>query len=148
MNLCGSDPVSDQLGEEIVDHYSPLALLVLCGKQARSVTVYMHRRHAFHEAALISVNFQFQLARFQTVPCCFLTSRASRSGPLTRSDTHVWDMIRLSVSNSRAGLLVKPGWWRSARKHAAVGYHQSHPPFVFTLHRCYIAIICAFNLTA
>ena len=100
------------------------------------------------------VNFQFptafHLSRFQTVPCCFLTSRASRSRPLTRSDTDVWDTIRLSASNPRAGLLVKLGWsrWRSLRKHTAVSYHQSHPLFVLVLHRCYIGIICAFNLTA
>jgi len=82
------------------------------------------------------------------LPCYFLASRASRSGPLTRSDAHDWDMIRLSVSNPCAGLLMKLGWWRSPGKHAAVGYHHSHPPFVLTLHRCYIGIICAFNLTA
>ena len=29
MNLYGSDPVRDQLGGEIVDHYSPFGLLVL-----------------------------------------------------------------------------------------------------------------------
>ena len=151
VNLYDSYPVRDELGGEIVDHYSPLALLVLCGKQARSVSVYMHRRHVFHEAALIIFNFQvattFRLSRLQTVPCCFLTSRASRSRPLTRSDTHVWDIIRFSMSNSRASPLVKLAWWRSPRKHAAVGYHQSHPPFVLMLHRCYIGIICAFNLS-
>jgi len=52
VNLYDSDQVRDQLRGEIVDHYSPLGLLVLCGKQARSASVYMHRRHVFHEAAL------------------------------------------------------------------------------------------------
>jgi len=37
VNLCDSDPVRDQVEGEIVDHYSPLDLLVLCGRQARSV---------------------------------------------------------------------------------------------------------------
>ena len=64
------------------------------------MSVYVHLRHVFHEAALIIVNFQtatvFQL--FQTVPCCFLTSRASRSRPLTRSDIHVWNMVRLNFT--------------------------------------------------
>jgi hypothetical protein len=38
-NLYDSDQVCDQLGREIVDHYSALGLLVLCGRQARSVIV-------------------------------------------------------------------------------------------------------------
>jgi hypothetical protein len=70
MNLYGSDQVRDQLGGEIVGHYSPLGLLVLCGRQARLLSVYVHRRHAFHEAALIIINFQvttaFQLSQLQT----------------------------------------------------------------------------------
>jgi len=105
VNLYGSDQICDQPGGEIVDQYSPLGLLVLCGRQARSVSVYMHRRHAFHEAVLIVIDFQvataFQFSRLNTVACCFLTSRASPSGPPTRSDTHVWKMIKLSVPNSR-----------------------------------------------
>ena len=39
MNLYGSDQVRDQLGGEMVDHYSPLGMLVLSGKQARLVIV-------------------------------------------------------------------------------------------------------------
>ena len=69
VNLYGSDPVRDQLGGEIVDNYSPLGLLVLCGRQARSVSVYVYRRYV-HEAALIIFNLQvataFQLSRLQT----------------------------------------------------------------------------------
>ena len=113
MNLYGSDQVRDQIGGETVDHYSPLGLLVLCRKQARSVCVYVHRRHVFHEAALIIVNVHiataFRLSHLETVHSCFFTSRASCSEPMTRSDTHVWNMVRLLVSNSCAGLMVKLG---------------------------------------
>ena len=62
MNLYASDQVRDQLGGKIVDHYSPLGVLVFCGRQARSASVYMHRRHVFHEAALIIVDFQIATA--------------------------------------------------------------------------------------
>jgi len=66
VNLYDSDQVHDQLGGEIVDHYSPLSLLLLCGRQARSASVYMHRMHVFHEAALFIVDFRnataFQLS--------------------------------------------------------------------------------------
>jgi len=37
VNLYDSDQVRDQVEGEKVDHYSPLDLLVLCGRQARSV---------------------------------------------------------------------------------------------------------------
>jgi len=53
VNLYGSDQVRDRLNGEIVDYYSPLGLLVLCVRQARLVSLYMHHRHVFHEAALI-----------------------------------------------------------------------------------------------
>jgi len=62
VNLYSSDQVRDQIGGEIVEHYSPLGLLVLCGRQARPASVYMHRRHVFHEAALIIVDFQIAIA--------------------------------------------------------------------------------------
>jgi len=39
VNLYDSDQVRDQLGGEVVDHYSPLGLLVLCGRRARVVIV-------------------------------------------------------------------------------------------------------------
>ena len=70
VKLSDSDQVRDQLCGEIVDHYSPPSLLVVCGRQARSASVYMHRRHVFHEAALIIINFRvttvFQWSRLQT----------------------------------------------------------------------------------
>ena len=62
VNLYGSDQVRDQLGGEIVVHYSPLGLLLLSGRQARSASVYMHRMHVFHEAALFIVDFQIATA--------------------------------------------------------------------------------------
>ena len=37
VNSYDSDQVRDQVEGEIVDYYSPLDLLVLCGRQARSV---------------------------------------------------------------------------------------------------------------
>ena len=71
VNLYGSDQVRDQLGGEVVDHYSPLGLLDLCGGETRLLSVSVHRRHAFHEAALIVINFQvttaFQLSGLQPV---------------------------------------------------------------------------------
>ena len=70
VNLSDSDQVRDQLCTEIIDHYSPLSLLVLCGRQARSASVCMHCRHVFREAALIITNFRvttvFQWSRLQT----------------------------------------------------------------------------------
>ena len=70
VNLYGSDQVRDQLEGEIIDHCLPLGLLVLCGRQARLLSVCFHHRHALHEAALIMINFQvtttFQLSQLQT----------------------------------------------------------------------------------
>jgi len=75
VNLYGSDQVCDRLNGEIVDHYSPFGLLVLCGGQARLVSLYMHHRHVFHEAALIVINFKL-LQHFSCLaskPCPFVS---------------------------------------------------------------------------
>ena len=68
MDLYDSDQVRDQLGGEIVDHYSPLGVLVLSAKPARSVIV--ENLTCFHEAVLIIIIFKlpqhFSLSQLQT----------------------------------------------------------------------------------
>jgi len=64
VKLYSSDQVRDQLRGEIVDHYSPLGLLVLCGREARVVSVHVHHihSHVFDKAALIIISFQVATA--------------------------------------------------------------------------------------